>query len=618
MSSRSRPKPSKSTGSAVQVRGKPPVPASSSRVLRRALHRVDTNLNSYDRTDPFTALNTLLKLFSSLATRIGGCQFKLTPEEHKLSMHLLSIVEPFVGLSQERRSLTRQPTELLDAIVLQIDSKRDLLSLALSCKHMHSIVFPRHYDYRVIKAKVSSLRLWNYLIVNRSLARNVRVLEILDERDTGPELLPTDILGTDTDLESTDDELGLHAKQERFLSSALSRMTMLQAFMWSCNHSPISIDNVWPSLLKCHSLGQIVINDNLIFNGGSDDNADVPTTKKRQIVLPHLRSAAFTSTKHLYGSTRHPSLNRVSNMLNNCPNLEDLAVGYTQRRGNDYNSPIADDLLLCGRWPHLRSLTLTNLWCSPHTGFDVTATFLSSHAYIQVLHIDLSTSSGPNAAQLVLPVDSLPRLRELKSSREFANAVLQCPCTAENGRPLEIIKGVRLTGLGSDDRFLHNLKVYGSSSVRRLELLGWHDMEDLKRLAECAPKLNWLDLGKRFIGPNGNAIVNACAEGPSSSRLAPVPHANVAEWATLLSSLGDLTTFHGVKLFYEVTAADPNGSISASERSRQRKNEEIASVLAWKCPKLRRLDHWEENPGKVIVLIRDGEKVRYETRRVKA
>ena len=78
-----------------------------------------------------------------------------------------------------------------------------------------------------------------------------------------------------------------------------------------------------------------------------------------------------------------------------------------------------------------------------------------------------------------------------------------------------------------------------------------------------------------------------------------------------------MTTFHGVKLFYEVTAADPSGPLSASERSRQRKNEEVASVLAWKCPKLRRLDHWEEGSGKVVVLVRDGEKVRYETRRVK-
>ncbi|KAI0695039.1 hypothetical protein BC835DRAFT_1273840 [Cytidiella melzeri] len=616
MSSRSRAKPSKSSSIAV-ARGKSSITSSSSRVLRRTVHQVDTNLASYDRTDPFSALNTLLKLVASLPARIGGCQFKLTPEEHKLSMHLLSIVEPFVGLSQERRTLTRQPTELLDAIVFHVDAKRDLLSLALSCKRMYSIVFPRHYDYRVIKAKVSSLRLWNHLIVNKSLARNVRLLEILDERATQPELLPTDILGTDTDLESTDDELGLHSKQERFLSSALARMSTLRSFTWSCNHSPISIDNVWPSLLKCQSLDQIDINDNLIFNASNDDKSD-GTSRKRQLVLPDLRTAAFMSTKHSYGSTRHPNLNRVSSMLYNCPNLETLTIGYSQRRGSDFHSPIAEDLLLCGRWPQLRALTLSNLWCSPHTGLDVTATFLSSHTSLQVLHIDISAATGPNSAQLVLPVDSLPRLRELRSSREFANAVLQCPCSFDGGRPLEVIKGVRLTGSGADDRFLRNLKVYGSFCVKRLELLGWHDVEDLKRLVECVPRLSWLDLGKRFTGPSGTGTVSACADGPSSNRQSSVTHANVAEWAAILSPLGELTTFHGVRLFYEVTSADPNSPMSASERSRQRKNEEIASVLAWKCPKLRRVDHWDDTSGKVIVLIRDGEKVRYEARRVKA
>jgi len=66
-----------------------------------------------------------------------------------------------------------------------------------------------------------------------------------------------------------------------------------------------------------------------------------------------------------------------------------------------------------------------------------------------------------------------------------------------------------------------------------------------------------------------------------------------------------------------------------------RKNDEIAGVLAWKCKKLRRLDHWDESGGKIIVLVRDHEhgeevgsidkerltstatKVRWEVRRLK-
>lgn len=91
-----------------------------------------------------------------------------------------------------------------------------------------------------------------------------------------------------------------------------------------------------------------------------------------------------------------------------------------------------------------------------------------------------------------------------------------------------------------------------------------------------------------------------------------------AEWTSVLAPLTELTTFHGVRLFYEVSSTDPNGPVTLSERSRLRKNEEIASTLVWKCAKLRRVDHWEEGSGKVVILIRDGVKAKYEVRRVKA
>jgi hypothetical protein len=274
-------------------------PAKSSLTLskgrpRKALHPINTDLNSYDRTDPFLAFNVLLRLFGALASRVGGCQYKLTQEEHRLSMHLLKIVEPFVGTAPSRRTLTRQPTEILDSIVFYVDSKRDLLALGLSCKRMHSVIFPRHFDYRTIRCKVSTISVWNHLIVHRSLARNVRRIEILDERSTEANSVPPGIMVTDTDLESSDDELGLHAKQERFLVSALTKMTALQSFTWSCNHSPISIDNVWPTLLKCRSLREVEINDNLVFNphpseqqdeAGSDSNVNSSVKARRSIVV---------------------------------------------------------------------------------------------------------------------------------------------------------------------------------------------------------------------------------------------------------------------------------------------------------------------------------------------
>lgn len=148
-------------------------------------------------------------------------------------------------------------------------------------------------------------------------------------------------------------------------------------------------------------------------------------------------------------------------------------------------------------------------------------------------------------------------------------------------------------------------------------------MDDIRRLVECAPGLTWLDVGKKR---------NAPRDTPKDKTGTAVA-TNTMEWATLLSELPDLAAFHGVRFFYEVSpqAALPSvtatsTNISMTDRSRIRKNDEVASVLVWKCPKLRRLDYWEEGAGKVIVLVKDGQErvagaekegVRWEVRRVK-
>ena len=135
-------------------------------------------------------------------------------------------------------------------------------------------------------------------------------------------------------------------------------------------------------------------------------------------------------------------------------------------------------------------------------------------------------------------------------------------------------------------------------------------MEDIKRLVDSAPKLVWLDIGKRK-NP-GACLTNTSANTTTTTAHA---HSHVVDWATLLSGLPELTTFHGVKFFYEASTA----STSPADRSRVRKNDESASVLAWKCPKLRRLDYWDDSPGvgKVVVLAKEGRDVKWEVRRVK-
>ena len=159
---------------------------------------------------------------------------------------------------------------------------------------------------------------------------------------------------------------------------------------------------------------------------------------------------------------------------------------------------------MCGRWKNLTSLTLDNLWCTTQ-GLDCLATFLSAHDGLETLHFDSTVASVTTLAAL-LPDNILPRLKELKSSREFANAILSS--NSDVPRPLETLKGIKLSGSEWDRTFFANLARAGSK-ISRIELAGWNEMEDLRKLLECVPKLSWLDVGNRDpYGPISNKATN--------------------------------------------------------------------------------------------------------------
>jgi hypothetical protein len=89
---------------------------------------------------------------------------------------------------------------------------------------------------------------------------------------------------------------------------------------------------------------------------------------------------------------------------------------------------------------------MNNLRCSSNVGSAAAAAFLAAHANLEVLEMTLA---GPICVQQhALPPGSLPRLRDLRSNRDMINAVLSCP--TDPPRPLEVIRGVRLTGSVSD------------------------------------------------------------------------------------------------------------------------------------------------------------------------
>jgi hypothetical protein len=365
--------------------------------------------------------------------------------------------------------------------------------------------------------------------------------------------------------------------------------------------------------------------------------------------------------------------------------------------------------LACGRWAHLTSLTLTNLSCFTTTTVTTTAStsqlldpsdelssvassttviqqnplqdFLAAHSNLESLKI-LDVGPSPQLRRLrTTPRNMLPKLCELYANRDVINLILRAEC--DEPRPLKTIEGFKLIGAGSNFgslsiterclagaglphtldvnlEFYKNLKKAGAN-VRRIEAEGWSDLDDIRMLATCVPGLTWLDVGRRLrsINVRNNSLSTSSGIVGKGQSQAHIPVTNMVEWAEALSRFEELTTFHGVKFFYEISFnALPNNNnnlstndtsasgssganyispiintdtaILMTDRSRIRKNDEIASVLAWKCAKLRRVDHWEGTPGanggKIIVLFRDSPrpgmegnaKVRWDVRRVRA
>lgn len=250
---------------------------------------------------------------------------------------------------------------------------------------------------------------------------------------------------------------------------------------------------------------------------------------------------ALISTRHVYHSPKQPDFTRVQGMLNSCPNLEvripfpylslSISLIFLVPQHRLHPAPLlpthlsANDLFLLGRWPHLTSLTLTNLRCSPSTGLTAASTFLFSHPNLEILHLDM-TPTPPTHKLSFLP-NSLPRLRKVKAQRDVINTILTGATSDDKPRPSEVIKGVRSTPEpNANTSFFANLRRFGTN-VKRDELGCWNEMENIRRLVDATPRLTWLDLGKKgFDRPGGKHLSGV--------------QGNVNEWAILLFSMPEL------------------------------------------------------------------------------
>jgi len=96
----------------------------------KSVDGIEVDLGAYSAYEPFEALSTLRKIL----IQVGHSHLTMRIDHHKLAMHLLGLIEPWVTLSPARNTLSQQPNETLDRVAFYLESQRDLLSLSLCSK----------------------------------------------------------------------------------------------------------------------------------------------------------------------------------------------------------------------------------------------------------------------------------------------------------------------------------------------------------------------------------------------------------------------------------------------------------------------------------------------------
>jgi hypothetical protein len=176
-------------------------------------------------------------------------------------------------------SIQDLPVEILEQIASEIESPLDLCSFGASRK-LRSIVFPNHAQLRIIRCPLLS-SIWEKLSIHRSLAANVRVLEIqratINWNHDFVDLPVVPAMFDEPGRPQAINEVN-HAKRpsrleaDRVLVSALRHMTGLVSFQWS--HTPSLInpdleDDVWTTLINyCPNLREVDVLDDVGLGPG--------------------------------------------------------------------------------------------------------------------------------------------------------------------------------------------------------------------------------------------------------------------------------------------------------------------------------------------------------------
>ena len=205
--------------------------------------------------------------------------------------------------------------ELLDIICSNIDTHKDLVSLAASSRLCSSLVIPRHTEYRVLQISTRYAELWEHLATRADLASNIRVLHLIEDFDSFPAPVRHPTTFVDVVAFPEEEEAQHEGVRAQKIARAIRNMKSLQKFAWiqpwASGRWPWDSENynlVWDALSASRSLRELKVidrarglpqsalsNSSVCFLRGDG----IFTAKLARVLAVAYRWTAFTASRWL-------------------------------------------------------------------------------------------------------------------------------------------------------------------------------------------------------------------------------------------------------------------------------------------------------------------------------
>ncbi|TFK64231.1 hypothetical protein BDN72DRAFT_846807 [Pluteus cervinus] len=355
-------------------------------------------------------------------------------------------------------------SELVDAILSNLDLHLDLIHFACTCKLAASYVIPRQIEYRTIHIDRLMPDLWAHLASRPDLARNIRTVRLTRHGEVFPRSWRNDSSGDSAD------------EQDYFsnMTKALGHMSKLQTFICRHKTGALTDDMYNQPLFSSVVSGKKSLKNLAIYEAFGlpkwpnlldfwDTNVDLSTVEylqlewRKQLPIP------------------------LSSLFPNLEKLVSLCIsGGTQ-------DPVSFNF----RAPCLRTFIMYEiLWSDLH---DEIGVFLSNHPSIENLFWFPS--------RFTLPLGSLPNLKHAFTSVEFFGALEQS-YQASSGTGLSPfqyeIQSLYVESCNLD--FLVSLRCLDRGSLRRIRISQRiNSPSELRRFAETFPMIQWLAIYRAQI-----------------------------------------------------------------------------------------------------------------------